>query len=332
MAKNIKILLVDDHQVVRDGLQRMLEQEDDLQVVGQSSNSDEALARIDELSPDIVLMDIKMPGMDGIELARLAKKRHPMCNIIMLTLYEQYLTQALEAGARGYLLKDIKRRELAQAIRQVHNGQVVTSESIKSKFQFSPEEIYRRRLSEGLAAPVEERPAMRPSLAEPYQMVRPVDFKEVRRPEPAQAIKQVHHEHVVTSEGVKSTIKVDYQEAQQAEEVSLLPVEEIQVVLPPPVEATQLMKLAGRIEEVLHSRVLQMVGAWQEGTVMTIVLTQAAPLPDILNAFSSMPEIGAVGDKPVTESINTALISKAEAIPRLKNRNRKTIFVTLDKS
>ncbi|MBI2850746.1 MAG: response regulator transcription factor [Chloroflexi bacterium] len=132
MKKSIRILLVDDHQVVRDGLQHMLEQEEDFEVVGQGANSEETLSRIGELSPDVVLMDIKMAGMDGIELTKQVKRRYPLCNIIMLTLYDQYLTQAMEAGASGYLLKDIKRRELSQAIRQVYYGQLVTGESLKT--------------------------------------------------------------------------------------------------------------------------------------------------------------------------------------------------------
>lgn len=335
MKKDIQILLVDDHQVVRDGLQRMLEQEDDLQVVGQSSNSDETLARIDELSPNIILMDIKMPGMDGIELARLVKKRHPTCNIIMLTLYEQYLAQAMEAGAKGYLLKDIKRRELAQAIRQVHNGQIVTSESIRAKLQIDYDDIYRKTLPERAFPNAEEPRAAVPPI-EIRQPSRQPDLRDIKRQEAPlpQAIKQVHHEQVVTSEGVKSTIKVDYADARSHTlvEDSRTPVEEIQVVLPPQVGATQLIKLAGRIEEVLHSRVLQMVGAWQEGTIMTVILTEAAPLGDILSAFNKMPEIEAAADTPLNENVNQALIAKADAVPRLKNRSRKTIFVALDKS
>ncbi len=135
MEKNIRILVVDDHAVVREGLRHMLGQEKDMELVGQGANSEEALFQVEILSPNIVLMDIKMPGMDGIELTRQVKQKYPSCNIIMLTLYDEYLTQAMEAGAVGYLLKDIKREELAQAIRQVHRGEVVISESITSKPQ-----------------------------------------------------------------------------------------------------------------------------------------------------------------------------------------------------
>ena len=116
----IRIFLVDDHQVVREGLRRMLELEVDLNVVGEAADAKELLAQVEVLSPDVVLMDINMPGVDGIELTRQLKKKYPSCDVIMLTLYDEYLTQAIDAGAVGYLLKDIKREELIKTIRAVH--------------------------------------------------------------------------------------------------------------------------------------------------------------------------------------------------------------------
>ncbi len=118
----IRILLVDDHQVVREGLRRMLELEADLSVVGEAADAREVFTQVDLLSPDVILMDIKMPEVDGIELTRQLKEKHPSCNIVMLTLYNEYLTQAIEAGAVGYLLKDVRREELIRAIRTVHQG------------------------------------------------------------------------------------------------------------------------------------------------------------------------------------------------------------------
>ncbi len=118
----IRILLVDDHQVVREGLRRMLELEADMEVVGEASDAKEALTQLELLSPEVILMDIKMPGMDGIELTRQLKEKQPSCSVIMLTLYDEYLTEAIEAGAVGYLLKDVKREELVKAIRAVHQG------------------------------------------------------------------------------------------------------------------------------------------------------------------------------------------------------------------
>ena len=130
--ETIRILLVDDHNVVRSGLGQMLGLEEDIKVVGEAANAEEALEMIGIISPDIILMDIKMPGMDGVRLTKEIKERIPSCNIIMFTLHGDYLTQAIEAGATGYLLKDIKRDDLTCAIRKVHSGQIVISESIHS--------------------------------------------------------------------------------------------------------------------------------------------------------------------------------------------------------
>ena len=141
---SIRILVVDDHQVVREGLRHMLQLESDMEVVGEASNAKETLAQVESLSPDIILMDIKMPGTDGIELTRQLKEKQPSCNIIMLTLYDEYLTEAIEAGAAGYLLKDIKREELIKAIRAVHQG--------RSSLNLS---LSRDQLAE-LAAPTED--------------------------------------------------------------------------------------------------------------------------------------------------------------------------------
>lgn len=122
MKKNIKILLVDDHHVVCEGLRRMLELEEDIQVVGECSSAEEAFSQVERLSPDIVLMDVRMPGMSGVEATRGLKERQPSCQIIMLTMFSDYLAEAIEAGAVGYLLKDIRRDELIRAIRGVYHG------------------------------------------------------------------------------------------------------------------------------------------------------------------------------------------------------------------
>ena len=128
---SIKVLLADDQAMVRAGFRMLLEAQPDIEVVGEASNAEEALKMIDTVSPDVILMDIKMPGMDGVRLTKEIKERIPSCNIIMFTLHGDYLTQAIEAGATGYLLKDIKREDLMRAIRKVHSGQSVISESIQ---------------------------------------------------------------------------------------------------------------------------------------------------------------------------------------------------------
>lgn len=122
MTERIRILIVDDHQLVRAGLRTMLELEHDFEVVGEVGDPRQALASVNELNPEIILMDIKMPEMSGLELTRLLKEKRPDCSIVILTLYDEYLTQAIEAGADGYLQKDIKREELVRAIRAAHEG------------------------------------------------------------------------------------------------------------------------------------------------------------------------------------------------------------------
>ena len=255
MKKDIRILLVDDHQVVRDGLQHMLEQEEDMEVVSDCSSAEEALFLTEITSPNIVLMDIKMPDVDGIELTRRLLEKQPSCKVIMMTLYHEYLSEAIDAGAAGYLLKDIKRAELTQAIRQVHHGQVVISDSV-------------RKQAAGYFPP----------------------------------------EH-----NGSSTM-----------------VEELQIITPPLIDANQLMGFVSRAEEILQSRILQMVGSLQGGTAITIPLPEPTPLENIINILGEMSEVGTIGEKPLTEEAYPRLLKKAEAIPKLKDRIRKTIFVTLN--
>ncbi|MET8380975.1 response regulator [Streptomyces microflavus] len=125
--KIIRVLLVDDHQVVRRGLRTFLEIQDDIEVVGEASDGAEGVARTEELRPDIVLMDIKMPGTDGIEaLRRLSQLDNPAKVLIVTSFTEQRtVVPALRAGASGYVYKDVDPDALAGAIRSVHAGHVL---------------------------------------------------------------------------------------------------------------------------------------------------------------------------------------------------------------
>ncbi len=118
----IRILLVDDHQVLREDLRRMLELESDLVVVGEGSSGREAVDMAKALTPEVVLMDIKMPGMDGLQATRLITQENPKIKVIILSMYEEYLLLAVQSGAAGYLLKDLQREKLVQAIRDVREG------------------------------------------------------------------------------------------------------------------------------------------------------------------------------------------------------------------
>lgn len=118
--ETVSLLVVDDHQVVRQGLCRMLEIEEDIRVIGEAANIDETLTVMESHPPDIVLMDVQMPGMNGIEATKLLKSRFPSCHVIVLTFNEDFLIPAIEAGASGYFIKGIKQDELVTAIRTIN--------------------------------------------------------------------------------------------------------------------------------------------------------------------------------------------------------------------
>ena len=121
----IRVLVADDHPVVRQGLCTMLELEDDIEVVARASNGEEAVAMARRERPDITLLDVQMPVLDGIEALRRIRGDDPEARVIVLTTYrnEDYIFPSLRAGARGYLLKDSSREELAGAIRAVAAGE-----------------------------------------------------------------------------------------------------------------------------------------------------------------------------------------------------------------
>jgi DNA-binding NarL/FixJ family response regulator len=122
----IGLLLVDDHAMVRRGLQVFLSTQPDIKVIGEASNGREALERTAELQPDIILMDLHMPVMDGIETAKQLRVSHPQVKIIVLTSFsdQDHVLPAIRVGIKGYLLKDIEPEALVVAIRKVHSGQV----------------------------------------------------------------------------------------------------------------------------------------------------------------------------------------------------------------
>ncbi|MDJ0733323.1 MAG: response regulator transcription factor [Nostocaceae cyanobacterium] len=120
----IKVLIVDDQSLIRQGLLALLELESDLEIVGEADNGENAIKILQELQPDVVLMDIRMPIMDGVATTKEIQKHFPKIKVLILTTFddEQYVKTALENGAMGYLLKDTPSEELAIAIRAVHKG------------------------------------------------------------------------------------------------------------------------------------------------------------------------------------------------------------------
>jgi DNA-binding NarL/FixJ family response regulator len=142
--KKIRILIADDHGVVRKGLRLQLEQHSDFEVVGEACNGREAIARADVLAPDIIIMDIAMPNLNGIQATAQIVKKNPQIGVIVLSMHsdETYLCRTLAAGAKGYLLKDNAEFDLERAVRVVAQGKPYFSPAIANTLL----EDYMRRM------------------------------------------------------------------------------------------------------------------------------------------------------------------------------------------
>lgn len=141
----IRILLVDDHRIVREGLASMLSTQPDLQVVGEAATGDEAIAQIKRLQPEIVLLDLEMPGLDGVSVLEQAREEFPIVRVIVLTAYgsEELILDAVRAGAKGYLLKGAGLEEVLRAVRIVASGGSLLEPAVTERLLGSMERILR---------------------------------------------------------------------------------------------------------------------------------------------------------------------------------------------
>jgi len=130
-----RVLLADDHDLVRDGFHRMLGREADLEVVGEAADGREAVELCRSLKPDLVLMDVRMPEMDGLEATRKIKAAQPEVSVLVVTTYENpdYMLEAIKAGAAGYVLKDAPKRQLVDAVRRVLNGESPLNQELAAR-------------------------------------------------------------------------------------------------------------------------------------------------------------------------------------------------------
>ena len=161
MSEPIRILLVDDQRLMREGLRILLELEPDLEIVGEVENGQAALESYVNLQPDVVLMDVRMPGMDGVEATWRLRERWPGARVIILTTFDddEYVFEGLRAGARGYLLKDVSGHDLAEAVRTVAAGGALIEPSVARKVvaEFARLASPVRPAEAGLAEPLSER-------------------------------------------------------------------------------------------------------------------------------------------------------------------------------
>ncbi|MBC7998208.1 MAG: response regulator transcription factor [Leptolyngbya sp.] len=142
-ANRIRIILVDDQSLIRDGLKMLLSNEVDLEIIGEAANGLEACRLVDSCCPDVILMDLRMPLMDGIKATKAILEKYPQVRVLILTTFddEEYLLGSLRAGASGYLLKDTPIIQLAAAIRSVHHGNSLLSTDVMSKLLGSVKQI-----------------------------------------------------------------------------------------------------------------------------------------------------------------------------------------------
>jgi DNA-binding NarL/FixJ family response regulator len=133
--EKIRIMIVDDHPVVREGLAGMLSGQDDFAVAAEATDGTQAVSLDKQLRPDVILMDLRMPGMDGVRAIRAIKDERPSANILVLTTYDSdtEIVRAIEAGATGYLLKDTPREELYRAIRAAAGGESVLAPTVAAR-------------------------------------------------------------------------------------------------------------------------------------------------------------------------------------------------------
>ena len=251
--KDIRILLADDSELVRYGVRGMLEQEEDMEIVGDCSSAEDVLFLTEIVSPDVILMDAKISGIGAFEVTRRLHQKQTPCSVIILSLNEDYLDEALEAGVAGYLLGDINCQELAQAIRKAYHGQSV----------------------------IDERPTL---------LSHDVD-KEPEYPLPEDMVR------------------------------------ELELVIPPPFEAAQLLRFIDQVEEILGATIVQGIGSWKKGTTITIVPRNGTSLPDLLHRLAKIPEVEDVVEKPVAGHKSFSFSLKSVAEP--ETGFRKEFQVTL---
>jgi len=134
-AEPVRIMIVDDHELLRAGLASVLSRQPGFAVCGEAASADQAVQRFQHLNPDVTLMDLQMPGADGVEAIGLIRAEHPNARILVLTMFDSDddIERALRAGARGYLLKDAAVTELAKAIRDVHAGRTSVAPAVAAK-------------------------------------------------------------------------------------------------------------------------------------------------------------------------------------------------------
>ena len=135
ISEKITVFIIDDHQIVINGINKALNDQFDIEVIGSACSAEESIEKVGHLLPDVLLLDIQLPEMDGIELCKVLHKKHPNLKIVGLTTFSQvsFIAEMLRNGAVGYLFKNTTEAELSEAIRTVHNGRTYLSEEVNQR-------------------------------------------------------------------------------------------------------------------------------------------------------------------------------------------------------
>jgi DNA-binding NarL/FixJ family response regulator len=270
MPDKIKVFIVDDHLLVREGITSILDVEKDIQVVGQASNAEETLSQIGKLTPDIILMDLRMPGVDGIQLTRLVKNKLPSCKVIILTLYDQYVGEAKKVGAKGYLLKDITREDFIDSIKRVSRG----------------EEVYDKKIRPITKVEYEEQP------------------------------------EVVESSDARTSIAEMPMDA-------LNSYAQVKLIVLPPTDMSQFVKLAGLAEEALGGDFRQVEGTSQGGFSVIFNLDASRSGMEINDRLSKIPYVKMIDAKSMVQVKNAESILKEKQQFEIKHPFAKVVFVQI---
>jgi DNA-binding NarL/FixJ family response regulator len=270
MPDKIKVFIVDDHLLVREGITSILDMEKDIEVIGQASNAEETLSQIGKLVPDIILMDLRMPGVDGIQLTRLVKNKLPSCKVIILTLYDQYVGEAKKVGAKGYLLKDITREDFVDSIKRVSRG----------------EEVYDKK-------------------------IRPITKIEYED-QPETGVNDPITTNTIEIPGDASTTYA-----------------QVKVVVLPPTDMSQFVKLAGLAEEALGGDFRQVEGTSQGGFSVIFNLDSSRSLAEINDRLSKIPYVTIPDNKSLVQINNFEIILKEKQQFEKKHPLAKVVFVQI---
>ena len=297
MRNQIRVLLVDDHELARRGLRRMLELSDEIVVVSEAGDADEALGQVEELSPDVVIMDIQMGHINGLEATQLLKDRGFTGAVLVLTMFEEYLEKAIQVGATGYLIKDAKLEELVSAIQDAARGRFIFGSSLlKSPDNMTAAfaQLQRQWSDKKLPAPqrgpdsqaadnaqlstvTEEKTAVEQSTREPAQDA----------PEPSQFI---------TVPDIADPADPMPPEAPDTV------IKDVELVISPPVEPWMLLKLHRWLTEVANIDVGEMAGSLTGDTVVRGSIRRPIPFVKML---AELPDVAEVTEEPYVEGRGT---------------------------